>query len=385
MMTESESFSAFDRQCMSRALELAAKGRFTTTPNPNVGCVIAAPDQSIVGEGFHAVAGSAHAEVHALQAAGSKAAGATAYVTLEPCSHTGRTPPCADALIRAGVARVVVAMQDPFHKVAGRGIARLRDAGIQVDIGLLAEQAAELNRGFIKRALTGMPYVRVKLAQSLDGRTALANGHSRWVTGAEAREDVQLGRASSDAILTGAATVLCDDPLLNVRLDKSLYPQGLDVRQPVRVVVDNKAQIHRELRLWEDSAPVWLVRPEGSRAELSSAPAPLPDNALYIDIPQAADERIDLKALLKTLAEHDIQTIWVEAGPRLAGALLAQQLVDELIVYIAPKLMGPDARPLLDLPLHVSMETVPVFSFSEVSRVGDDIKLVAHLAKSTPV
>lgn len=374
MMTESSPFSSFDHQCMARALALAAKGRFTTAPNPNVGCVITNTANKVIGEGFHAKAGTAHAEVHALQQAGERAEGATVYVTLEPCSHTGRTPPCADALIRAKIARVVVAIQDPFHKVAGRGIARLRDAGIQVDIGLMAEQAAALNRGFIKRAVTGLPYVRVKLAQSLDGRTALANGDSQWISGAEARADVQLGRAASGAVLSGAGTVLCDDPMLNVRLQQSLYPAGMDVRQPVRVIVDNRAQIHPDLKLWSEPSAVWLARPQGLHAGTDTA---LPDHAECLQV-AASDNRVDLHALMQTLATRDIQDVWVEAGPRLAGALLEQQLVDELIVYMAPKLMGPDARALLDLPLQQSMQTVPAFSFSEVSRVGEDIKIVAR-------
>lgn len=362
---------------MDQALQLAALGRFTTTPNPNVGCVIANAKQQLIGRGFHQQAGTPHAEVHALAEAGAAAKGATAYVTLEPCSHFGRTPPCADALIEAGVSRVVVAMQDPYHEVSGRGIARLRKAGIQVEVGLMSTQAKALNAGFIKRAERGLPYVRVKLAASLDGRTALANGQSQWITGPAARHDVQFGRAASSAVLTGAGTVLADDPLLNVRLERHELPvelaQSIAVRQPVRVVVDNQSQIKAGLRLFDTSGPVWLARPEGASR------AGLPDNATMLAIAKAGDSqttRVDLTALMKELASQGINDIWVEAGPRLSGALLAQGLVDELVVYMAPKLMGPDAKSLLELPGYTQMADVPSWQFAAVEKLGDDIKLV---------
>ncbi|MGX5913563.1 bifunctional diaminohydroxyphosphoribosylaminopyrimidine deaminase/5-amino-6-(5-phosphoribosylamino)uracil reductase RibD [Aliidiomarina sp. Khilg15.8] len=367
-MTSPARFSGFDTQCMSEALALAARGCYTTTPNPNVGCVIAR-DGEIIGRGWHQQAGTPHAEVHALREAGALAEGATAYVTLEPCSHFGRTPPCADALLRSGVARVVVAMQDPYFQVSGRGIERLRSHDVQVDVGLLESEARALNAGFIKRATQGLPYVRVKLACSLDGRTALANGRSQWITSAEARDDVQYGRAMSSAILSGAGTVLTDNPSLNVRLSADDYPSGLEVRQPVRVLVDNQLQINGDLKLWQAEGPVWVARPRASEASL-------PEQGQELVIEAGADGRIDLKALMQTLASRDINDVWVEAGARLAGALMQANLVDELIVYQAPKLLGPTAAGLLDLPPFEQMQDVPEFEFKSVERIGPDVKLV---------
>ncbi|WP_198675747.1 bifunctional diaminohydroxyphosphoribosylaminopyrimidine deaminase/5-amino-6-(5-phosphoribosylamino)uracil reductase RibD [Aliidiomarina sedimenti] len=395
-MTETAAeFSPFDYSCMQEALRLAAVGRFTTSPNPNVGCVLVAAksatehsnesvnaNEHILGRGFHAQAGTPHAEVHALAQAGSRAAGSTAYVTLEPCSHYGRTPPCADALIKAGVARVVVAMEDPYHQVAGSGIQRLREAGIAVDVGLMQAEARELNLGFIKRAEQGLPYVRVKLAASVDGRTALSNGHSQWITGVAARQDVQLGRALSSAVLTGAGTVLADDPLLNVRLTRDEYPTELsddiDIRQPVRIVVDNSGAIGDSFKLWSAASPVWLARPHG----LPKTPLPVHGEVLSVEGDTKSNaSRIDLTALMKTLAQRDINDVWVEAGARLSGALLQQGLVDELIVYQAPKLMGPDAKGLIDLPEFTRMTDLPEWQFHSVQQVGEDIKLVLRPRK----
>ena len=419
MTSDASTFSDFDKTCMAEALRLAAKGCFTTSPNPNVGCVIAATasngEMTIVGRGYHRKAGTPHAEVHALADAGARAEGAVAYVTLEPCSHFGRTPPCADALIKAKVARVVVAMQDPYHEVAGRGLEKLRDAGIEVQVGLFAAQAAALNRGFIKRATKGLPYVRLKMASSLDGRTALANGHSKWITGAAARHDVQFGRALSSAILTGAGTVLADDPLLNVRLsaeeyeagatlqrvlaNQALYAelepwlqnQGSDeaatevavrqpvirqpvIRQPVRVVVDNRSEVHEHLHLWNVDAPVWLASPAIC---VDNAPPELPAHGELLGISTPVGEsRIDLHELMTTLAERGINDVWIEAGSRLGGALLAQGVVDEIVLYMAPKLMGPNALGLIDLPLLSAMDQVPTFAFESMQRVGDDMKIV---------
>lgn len=384
-MTNGTEFSEFDYACMAEAIALASKGRFTTPPNPNVGCVIVSPfvsssdslaEGTVIGRGYHAVAGGPHAEVHALKEAGAKAKGATAYVTLEPCSHYGRTPPCAKAIIEAGVSRVVVAMQDPYYEVSGRGLAILREAGIKVDVGLLAAEAAALNNGFIKRVTTGLPYVRVKLASSLDGRTALANGQSKWITGPVARHDVQLGRAMSSAILTGAGTVLADDPLLNVRLSEEEYPKNMSIRQPVRVVVDNRAEIHSQLNIWSDPAPVWVARPAQYHANEHGE---LPANGEVISVEAGADGRLDLTALLRELAQRGINDVWVEAGARLCGALIAAELADELIVYMAPKLLGSGAASLLELPALNSMQEVPTFTFSEVKQVGEDIKLVLKL------
>lgn len=403
---------------MAEALRLAAQGCFTTSPNPNVGCVIAASDTqtqpTIVGRGYHEKAGSPHAEVHALAQAGARAKGATAYVTLEPCSHFGRTAPCADALIKAQIARVVVAMQDPYHQVAGRGLQKLMDAGIAVDVGLFAAQTAALNRGFIKHATQGLPYVRLKMAGSLDGRTALANGQSQWITGKAARHDVQFGRAMSSAILTGAGTVLADNPLLNVRLTADDYRNGATlqrmlaseplyaelapwlkelpsdeavaqnqqsaIRQPVRVVVDNRCEVHAQLHLWEVESPVWLASPArcGAAASLD-----MPAHGEWLRIANGeGDSRIDLPELMRTLAERGVNDVWVEAGSRLAGALLQQNLVDEIVLYMAPKLMGPEAKGLIDLPLLSAMDQVPTFAFESMQKVGDDIKIVVRVAAS---
>ena len=412
MTSDASTFSDFDKTCMAEALRLAAKGCFTTSPNPNVGCVIAATasngEMTIVGRGYHRKAGTPHAEVHALADAGARAEGAVAYVTLEPCSHFGRTPPCADALIKAKVARVVVAMQDPYHEVAGRGLEKLRDAGIEVQVGLFAAQAAALNRGFIKRATKGLPYVRLKMASSLDGRTALANGHSKWITGAAARHDVQFGRALSSAILTGAGTVLADDPLLNVRLSADEYEAGatlqralasealyaelapwlqnsgsdktdaqLPVRQPVRVVVDNRSEVHEHLQLWSIDAPVWVASPAICVDKVATE-WPAYGELLGIRTPEG-DSRIDLYALMRTLAERGINDVWIEAGSRLAGALLACGVVDEIVLYMAPKLMGPDALGLIDLPLLSAMDQVPTFAFESVQSVGEDMKIVVRV------
>lgn len=359
---------------MQEALSLAARGRFTTHPNPNVGCLIV-KDNQVIGRGWHAQAGTPHAEVHALREAGALASRSTVYVTLEPCSHFGRTPPCADALIKAGVARVVVAMQDPYFQVSGRGIKRLREHGITVDCGLMEVAARRLNAGFIKRAEQGLPYVRLKMAASLDGRTALANGESKWITSAEARADVQLHRASSSAILSGAGTVLADDPMLTVREDqlpKGVYPKDMAIRSPVRVLVDNHNQLGPELKVWQHSAPVWLARTKESSE-------PLPEQGQQILVESTAEQRVDLNDLMQTLASRDINDIWCETGSRLGGALLEAGLVDELIVYMAPKLLGPDARGLFDLPLLTAMSDVPEFEFESIERIGPDIKIVARL------
>ncbi|MCC5879301.1 MAG: bifunctional diaminohydroxyphosphoribosylaminopyrimidine deaminase/5-amino-6-(5-phosphoribosylamino)uracil reductase RibD [Idiomarina sp.] len=427
MISDGSCFSDFDKACMAEALRLAAKGIFTTSPNPNVGCVIAttkdtahadtssspsnvnAQQMTIIGRGFHLKAGTAHAEVHALNQAGGAAKGATAYVTLEPCSHYGRTPPCADALIKAQVARVVVAMQDPYHEVAGRGLQKLRDAGIEVQVGLFGAQAAALNRGFIKRATQGLPYVRLKIAGSLDGRTALANGQSKWITGEKARHDGQFGRAISSAIMTGIGTVLADDPLLNVRLTAEDYAQGATlqralanetlyaelapwlagddadishvgidtIRQPVRVVVDNRCEVHGQLHLWSEPSPVWLASPQQCE---QVALDDLAADGERLWITTGADSaRVDLKELMSTLAERGINDLWVEAGANLAGALLQLGLVDEMIVYMAPKLMGPDAAALVDLPILSAMDQVPSFAFQSVETVGNDIKIVVRM------
>ncbi|WP_198683886.1 bifunctional diaminohydroxyphosphoribosylaminopyrimidine deaminase/5-amino-6-(5-phosphoribosylamino)uracil reductase RibD [Aliidiomarina celeris] len=356
---------AHDNQYMQRALELAARGRFTTHPNPNVGCVIVNKSGDIVGEGWHERAGEPHAEVFALRQAGEQARGGTAYVTLEPCSHFGRTPPCADALVEAGLARVVVAMRDPFEAVAGRGIAKLLAAGVDVSVGVEEQAARQINRGFLQRCEQGLPLVQVKLAASLDGRTALQNGESKWITGAEARADVQYGRAAAGAILTGADTVLADDPQMNVRLAEAS-------RQPIRVIIDSQGRVQPNARIFADQVPCILVRTRTLNVSMPN----------HVEELIVADDhgKVDLKTLLKRLAERNIHTVWVEAGHRLAGAVIEQKLADELWVYIAGKLMGPSAQPMLALPNYEHMGELPTLNLQSVTPIGNDVKLIYDLS-----
>ena len=364
-----------DARYMARALELARRGRFTTTPNPNVGCVIVR-DGTIVGEGWHQRAGEPHAEVHALRMAGEQARGATAYVTLEPCSHHGRTPPCCDALIAAGVSRVVAAMQDPNPQVAGRGLWRLQQAGIEVSHGLMMAEAEALNRGFLKRMRTGFPWIQLKLGASLDGRTAMASGESKWITSAAARRDVQQFRAQSSAILTSSATVLADDPSLTVRVDElsDSVRQQLDtqtLRQPVRVVVDSQQRVTPQHRLIHQPGESWLMR---------TAPddAAWPEGVTQIAVPPRG-EQLDLVAMMMLLGQRQINSVWVEAGAGLAGALIQAGLVDELIVYIAPVLLGDAGRGLCTLPGLEALSAAPRLDFRDVRKVGDDLRLTLTL------
>jgi len=365
-------FTDFDRTAMQRALELAARGLTTTQPNPRVGCVIARKGR-VLAEGWHERAGESHAEVAALGAAGAEAAGATAYVTLEPCSHHGRTPPCVDALIAAKVARVVYAVADPNPQVSGRGAARLREAGIAVEAGLLESEAAELNAGFLKRMRTGRPWVRVKLAASLDGRTALANGASRWISGAAARQDVQHWRARSSAILTGTGTVLADDPRLDVRLPGEA---GGERRQPLRVVLDSSLRTPPEARLFSVAGEVLIVTAvPATDPRWEPRCAALAARGARIETLPAVNERVPLPAVLERLGELETNELQVEAGPTLAGELLRQGLADELLLYLAPKLLGPAARPLLAFPELTELDAAPSFAIAEVARVGDDLRL----------
>lgn len=377
-------FSLFDHQMMAQAIALAKQGIYTTAPNPNVGCVIT-KEQTVIGQGAHLKAGQPHAEVHALRQASDQAKGATAYVTLEPCSHYGRTPPCAEALIKAQVARVVCAMQDPNPQVAGRGIQMLREAGIQVDVGLLEQDAINLNPGFIKRMKTGMPFVQLKLAASLDGKTALANGESQWITGAKARQDVQAYRAKAGAILSTAKTVIDDNASLNVRwhdLPQSIQAvyQQESLRQPVRVVLDRQARLqdseYTDLKLWQQ---------QGEVLTLHDSAAEVPDSFKSGQQSMAVkvvDQQFELPSVLKQLAdEHNINHIWVEAGAQLAASFIEQNCVDELIVYLAPKLMGTDGRGLTQLCGLSSMNDVIELNIQDVRMVGSDIRLTVTIKK----
>lgn len=358
-----------DAQFMARALQLAAQGLYTTHPNPRVGCVLVNDGRS-VGEGAHLYAGEAHAEVHALHAAGTHARGATAYVTLEPCCHHGRTPPCTQALIDAGVARVVAAMEDPNPRVAGKGVAALRAAGIAVEIGLMQSEAERLNPGFTRRMRTGRPFVRSKLAASLDGRTALQNGASRWITGEAARADVQHWRARSSAIVTGIGTVLADDPALNVRA----FPQRV---QPVRVVVDSKLQMPPQAQMLRLAGKTVIASALQDAARVAALQA---QGAEVLQVAGDADG-IDLAALFAQLATREANEVWVEAGARLNGALLARGLIDELVIYFAPHILGSDARAMFVLPALTEMAERTALSIDDVRRVGADWRIVARVER----
>ncbi|SDT15305.1 diaminohydroxyphosphoribosylaminopyrimidine deaminase [Halopseudomonas litoralis] len=364
-----------DRRLMARAIQLAAKGLYTTEPNPRVGCVLAR-DGEIVGEGWHVCAGEGHAEVNALAQAGEQARGATAYVTLEPCSHFGKTPPCADALINAGVSRVVAAMQDPNPQVAGQGLARLRAAGIKVDCGLLESDARDLNPGFIKRMQQGLPWVRLKLAMSLDGRTAMASGESQWITGPQARADVQRLRARSGAVISGADSVLLDDSALTVRaaelgLDIELA-QAAAARQPLRVLVDGQLRVPLQQRLFREAGPVLVVctDPQQCAADYLSQQIEL------LTLP-GADGKVDLGALLRELGQRGCNEVLVESGAGLAGAFWRAGLVDELIVYMAPRLLGSRARPLLELPFDEMAEAMDL-DVTDMRVIGRDWRITAR-------
>ncbi|HDY99421.1 MAG TPA: bifunctional diaminohydroxyphosphoribosylaminopyrimidine deaminase/5-amino-6-(5-phosphoribosylamino)uracil reductase RibD [Pseudomonas sabulinigri] len=368
-------WSFADRELMSRALELAARGLYTTEPNPRVGCVLVHGEQ-VVGEGWHVQAGEGHAEVNALAQAGERARGATAYVTLEPCSHFGKTPPCADALIKAGVSRVVAAMQDPNPQVAGNGLQRLRDAGIEVTCGLLEEQARELNPGFIKRMQQGLPWVRVKLAMSLDGRTAMASGESKWITGPAARADVQRLRARSGAVISGADSVLLDDSALTVRaseLGLSADEAAAAVqRQPLRVLIDSLRRVPLEQRFFREAGPTLVISTSAEQAAESYQSIGSELLALPGD-----DGKVDLVTVLRNLAERGCNEVLVEAGAGLSGAFWRAGLVDELIVYMAPRLLGSQARPLMQLPFESMSEAMDI-AVTDMRAIGQDWRITAR-------
>lgn len=347
---------------MARALQLAERGLYTTTPNPRVGCVIV-KDGKVIGEGWHIRSGEPHAEIHALMEAGASAQGATVYVTLEPCSHHGRTPPCADALTEAGVGRVVAAMSDPNPQVSGNGLTRLAASGIQTASGLLEAEARKLNEGFIKRMIYGHPFVRIKTASSLDGKTALSDGKSQWITGDPARLDVHRMRARSCAIITGIGTVTADDPQLNVR--------GVDTtRQPLKVIVDSQLRMPADARiLAEGKTLVACSQPAAKNAAALEAAG-----AQILCLPQA-DGKVDLNALLSRLAQMGINEAMTEAGANLNGALLAANLVDEWVQYVAPVLLGDSARALFKLSEPASMEQRLSWQLMDSRQLGNDLRL----------
>jgi diaminohydroxyphosphoribosylaminopyrimidine deaminase/5-amino-6-(5-phosphoribosylamino)uracil reductase len=330
--------TAQDRMHLVRALDLAARGLYTTDVR----------------------AGEAHAEVNALRAAGSRARGATVYLSLEPCSHTGRTPPCADALVAAGVARVVCCTRDPNPKVAGRGIERLEQAGIAVQVGAFPDEARRLNAGFFSRHEHGRPYVRLKLAMSLDGRTAPAGGSRAWISGAESRADVQTWRARSSAVLTGAGTVRSDDPQLNVRLD-----YGPWIRQPLRVVLDTMLSTSRDAKIFNHDEALVFAAPEAALGSFKD---------IKVERIPRSEGGLDLDAVMQNLTAREVNELLVECGPTLAGAFVAKRLVDELILYVAPKLLGDDALPLMHIK--PSASEWPLFDFRDVQRFGDDMRLI---------
>ncbi len=363
-------FSAADHAFMARALRLAEFGLLTTTPNPRVGCLVV-KDAAIVGEGWHVKAGEAHAEIHALRAAGRAARGATAYVTLEPCSHHGRTPPCAEALIAAGIQRVVAAMPDPNPRVAGQGLALLKANGITVGCGLLEREARELNIGFVSRMTRGRPWLRLKAAASLDGKTALQNGQSQWLTGAAARHDGHRWRARACAVLTGIGTVRDDDPQLTVRDVETS-------RQPLKVVVDSHlklSQLSPPARLFDGNAVLVAT----ASAEAARIDALRDSGADVVILPNGAG-RVDLPALLDELARRGINELHVEGGHRLNGALLEAGLVDELLLYLAPCLIGEQARGLFDWPALEALQDRKVVKIIDMRTVGGDVRLLARFA-----
>jgi len=355
---------------MERALLLAARGLYTTDPNPRVGCVVTCGDR-VVGEGWHMRAGEPHAEVLALRAAGSQARGATVYVTLEPCSHTGRTPPCADALIAAGVARVVCCTVDPNPRVAGGGIERLRAAGIAVAVGTCAARARELNVGFFLRHERGRPWVRLKLAMSLDARTAPAGGGRVWISSEAARADVQALRARSSAVLTGAGTVRTDDPRLDVRL-----AYGPWVRQPLRVLLDPMLTCGADAKIFDGDGALVFALPEAAARAVEGRRPPVP-------MPRAAGG-LDLNAVIGRLAELEVNELLVECGPRLAGAFVLSKLVDEWVLYAAPTLLGADAAPLLQVSGSGGPGSLPEFEFRDVQRIGPDLRITLIPKPPTP-
>lgn len=368
-------YSLADHKFMQRAISLAKRGHFTTSPNPRVGCVIVR-NEEVVGEGFHQKAGQGHAEVHALKQAGIKANGATAYVTLEPCSHYGLTPPCAEALIKAQVAHVIAAMVDPNPKVSGRGLELLNAAGITTQFGLLEQDARALNLGFIQLMTTKLPYVRCKLAASLDGKTAMASGESQWITSAEARTDVQRLRAQSCAVICGADSVIFDDAKMTVRWHdlgelKDSYAEA-DVRQPVRIIIDGKNRLTPDLAIFQSESKILLIRHTIENDHT------WPHFVEQVQIDKAENsEYINLTLLLRYLSKQGLNDVLIESGSQLTGAFVSQNLVNELILYQAPKLIGHDGRGLVNMPTVLQLDEAKNLEIQDMRMIGKDIRLTA--------
>ena len=361
-------FSDTDRAHMARALQLAARGLYSAHPNPMVGCVIA-KNELVVGEGWHERAGEPHAEINALAAAGKDAAGATAYVTLEPCAHHGKTPPCAEALLQAGISKVVAAMKDPFEQVAGRGLKILRAAGVTTEVGLMQTAALSLNAGFIARVTRNRPMVRVKVAASIDGATAMKSGESQWITGPEARNDVQHLRARSGAIMTGIGTVLADDPSLNVRLE-GLRTAGL---QPLRVVLDSRLRMPLSAGMLAlPGETLVCCTGKHDHAGLNDAGAEVRSYA-------ADGAAVDVGAVLVDLARRGVNDVLVEAGPGVTGYLLQKELVDELVIYQAPHIMGSETRGMFQTPSWLALADRKRLEISDIRRIGDDTRITARV------
>jgi diaminohydroxyphosphoribosylaminopyrimidine deaminase/5-amino-6-(5-phosphoribosylamino)uracil reductase len=401
-VTNKTDFTEQDHEFMSRAIDLAKKGHFTTSPNPRVGCVLVSYKDGIgqvIGEGFHQKAGQGHAEVNALAQAKvnnlTLLKGATAYVTLEPCSHFGRTPPCAQALIDAGVSHVIAAMVDPNPQVSGNGLALLEKAGISVRSGLLEQSARLLNVGFIHQMVNNLPYVRCKLAASLDGKTAMASGESKWITSADARQDVQRLRAQSCAIITGADSVLFDNAKMTVRWSelgelKNNYPEET-LRQPLRIVIDSQNRLTPGLALFEHESPILLINGEVQghvenkvESDLENLPK-WPHFVEQVQLPMTQNAqgklKINLKALLEYLAKRGLNDILVESGAQLSGAFIEQNLVNELILYQAPKLMGGDGKSLVEMPSISRLNQAKALTISDIRMVGGDIRITSQLTQ----
>lgn len=359
---------------MSRAINLARLGWYSTHPNPRVGCVIVR-DNEMLGEGFHEYPGGPHAEVNALSQVHGEVEGATVYVTLEPCSHTGKTPPCATALIEARPAQVVIGMQDPNPLVAGKGIQMLTDAGIDVISGIMQQQVEVLNPGFIKRMTQGLPFVRVKMATSMDGRSALSNGLSQWISGGDSRRDVHYLRASSSAILSTADTVIADNASLNVRLSREQLKQDVKIRQPVRIVLDPLCNIKGDEKLFGLEGDVWVIRPQQESRYLTAQDIA---KVRVINQPLNMDQTFDLNALMKLLASEQINEIHTECGSGLAGALLQHGLVDELVLYQAACLLGNQGKGLFDLDEISIMSDRVNLDIKDIRKIGPDLKIIAQ-------